>query len=339
MSEGGEAQNHEAEIEAVARALNEDVPPWTFRQAAEGKPHAEEELARVAIAALDAVRRSPECDGSRECQATTHIEGCFAGPGWREIEARRSPQGEKDERFPVTAEGFAATDDRTGPAGEQSPGWPQGEDHEAADEAVELIAQGLWNRYRQTVPGKGQGMEPPWGDTESGQTMRFYEHARSLVRHLFRCPSPEREPTRLGTVCEQCERRTMEPVYTEDGDAFCGGCAVQLAMSPERDTEKLRAKLESIIDHDPPVWVTQMVHDALKFLAPSPERDTEKLAVALYRQDAAVLANQVEKLVEALREIARDGWTIPPGSTASHWARERAREALAEFSDASKEER
>ena len=26
------------------------------------------------------------CDGSRECKAMTHIEGCFASPGWRETE-------------------------------------------------------------------------------------------------------------------------------------------------------------------------------------------------------------------------------------------------------------
>jgi len=61
--------------------------------------------------------------------------------------------------------------------------------------------------------------------------------------------SPEREPTRLGTVCEQCERRTMEPVYTEDGDVFCGRCAVQLAPFPERNTEKLVERIASWLQH------------------------------------------------------------------------------------------
>jgi hypothetical protein len=42
-------------------------------------------------------------------------------------------------------------------------------------------------------------------------------------------------------------------------------------VSPSRDgtvaVEDVRAKLEGIIDHNPPMWVTQMVHDALKLLA------------------------------------------------------------------------
>jgi hypothetical protein len=183
MAEGGEVRNHEAEIEAVARALNEDVPPWTFRQAAEGKPHAEEELARVAIAALDAVR-SPQ---GEDHEPKAYDCGIHAGQ-WK---------GDAVPRCAICAS--------------------QGEEHEPCATCAPMQC------------------DCDDGPVQGGTTERL----RS---------SPEREPTRLGTVCEQCERRTMEPVYTEDGDVFCGRCAVQLAPFPERDTEKLVEALKQIAD-------------------------------------------------------------------------------------------
>jgi len=105
---------------------------------------------------------------------------------------------------------------------------PQGEDHEAGIEAMaELL---FW-----AEPWAIEGYQPPTDMADARELAKRLEAA-----YLSRCPSPEREPTQLGTVCEQCERRTMEPVYTEDGDAFCGRCAVQLAskktrVSPDHD--------------------------------------------------------------------------------------------------------
>lgn len=48
---------------------------------------------------------------------------------------------------------------------------------------------------------------------DSPHTARDSESPTSLVR----------------TVCECCEKPTQEPVYSEEGDAFCGACAVSLA--------------------------------------------------------------------------------------------------------------
>src|SRR4051812_9203237 len=50
------AMPERAEIEVVRVALNERVSAATFQQAAEGKPHAEEAIARIAIEGLDRVR-------------------------------------------------------------------------------------------------------------------------------------------------------------------------------------------------------------------------------------------------------------------------------------------
>src|ERR1044072_2886562 len=106
----------DAEREAVVNAIA-DTDGGTYEQ-----------MADAAIAVLDAVR-SPQCTcdnlfGTRD----RHAAGCPL--------AVRCPQGEDHERFPVTAEGFAATDDRTGPAGGPAPGWPQSEHHEAGIEAA-----------------------------------------------------------------------------------------------------------------------------------------------------------------------------------------------------------
>jgi hypothetical protein len=66
MSEGGEARSHEAEVEAVARVMLADYTgiPWdelTEEQHAGWLAGAEH-----AIAALDAVRRSPQGEDHEE---------------------------------------------------------------------------------------------------------------------------------------------------------------------------------------------------------------------------------------------------------------------------------
>jgi hypothetical protein len=96
-----------AEIEVVRVALNERVSAATFQQAAEGKPHAEEAIARVAIEALDRVRDARGDDGPRQDSLSDQMQtvedlatraGCYDALDWmrRAWAARplRSPQGE-----------------------------------------------------------------------------------------------------------------------------------------------------------------------------------------------------------------------------------------------------
>jgi len=78
--EGGEARNHEAEVEAVARALNEAPPGHPFDD------EALREVARRVITALDAVRRSPQ---GETCPVCGRPGSCCA-----EVDRLRSPQGE-----------------------------------------------------------------------------------------------------------------------------------------------------------------------------------------------------------------------------------------------------
>ena len=79
MSEGGDARNHEAEIEAVAEALSAyfDTGQTILM-----------EIASAAIDALDAVRRSPTAE---DAVRLAYEDGFRAG---------RSPQGEDHEALP-----------------------------------------------------------------------------------------------------------------------------------------------------------------------------------------------------------------------------------------------
>lgn len=46
---------------------------------------------------------------------------------------------------------------------------------------IEKIAPALWEVRRQRLPGKGEGMTPPWGDHYSGQTVEYYEMAEAAL--------------------------------------------------------------------------------------------------------------------------------------------------------------
>jgi len=91
MSEGGETRNHEAEVEAVARAIydtQDNGLAWDNPTLGDWRKDYEREKARAAIAALDAVRRSPHDKTDRERAAERW--NYMAGHG-------RSPQGEDHE--------------------------------------------------------------------------------------------------------------------------------------------------------------------------------------------------------------------------------------------------
>jgi hypothetical protein len=86
-----------AEIEAVVRELkhNDECGPGPVSDA---EYQADAEAIITVLHRVRDARGDDEaagdrpCDGSASCPAMTHTEGCFAGPGWREIEAARSPQ-------------------------------------------------------------------------------------------------------------------------------------------------------------------------------------------------------------------------------------------------------
>jgi len=197
--EGGEARNHEAEVERVPRAPH-GIRQRDFRMGWE--------------AALDAVRCSPQ-DEDQACD-------CGAKPGQ------------------------PCYIDADGPQYHALRGVPQGEDHEAG---IEAAMRAVYDRWPQMwgKDGKPKTYEECYGCAPLDNEDDRAEMEVAVDAYLSRCPSPEREPTQLGTVCEQCERRTMEPVYTEDGDAFCGRCAVQLAPFPERDTERLEELIRNLL--------------------------------------------------------------------------------------------
>jgi hypothetical protein len=46
------------------------------------------------------------------------------------------------------------------------------------------VARALWEFDRQSMPGKGIGMEPPWPDRESGQCARYYAQADRIIARL-----------------------------------------------------------------------------------------------------------------------------------------------------------
>jgi hypothetical protein len=85
MSEGGEARNHEAEVEVVARALWEMNGSTPWAHASQGTKALRRKAARAAIAALDAVKRSSRPIGPGN------------PPAWMFDALRRSPQGEDHE--------------------------------------------------------------------------------------------------------------------------------------------------------------------------------------------------------------------------------------------------
>ena len=312
----GEARDHEAEVEAaIFDVLTREGVIFASRFPI-GRVQAREFRQRVAkaIAALDAVRRSPQSERISDEDAAA-LDALAGHPKPGKI---GSPQGEDQACDCGAKPGQPCYVDADGPQYHALRGVPQGEDHEdpeARDRrrlygfdpmaqgedheaGIEAAMRAVYGRWPQMwgKDGKPKTYEECYGCAPLDNEDDRAEMEVAVDAYLSRCPSPEREPTQLGTVCEQCERRTMEPVYTEDGDAFCGRCAVQLA----------------------------------------PERDTEKLAAALYRQDAAVLANQVEKLVEALRKV-QDLLDADPDGDRQTDALAVVEEALAEFSDASKE--
>lgn len=136
MSEGGEARNHEAEVEAVARALDH----WVL-----GGEDLNLRAAQDAIAALDAVGsvlRSPkgedhelrekiadELAHNDECgsrQLASRAEYLADADAILRIVGERSPQDEAGRRrYPTILTGEAATAARHAEHGS-----PQGEDHE-----------------------------------------------------------------------------------------------------------------------------------------------------------------------------------------------------------------
>jgi len=180
MSEGGEARNHEAEVEAVATAIAAHFGP-------NDSPY---DAARSAIAALDAVRRSPQSGDTREPWERA-LDNAYRGPletpggkggearNEAEIEAvkeavfragglvsdaaadriaraaldavRRSPQGGQISDADAAALDALADHPKPGKIGS-----PQGEDHEALRRQVAQQAATIeW--YRERFGDTGQG--------------------------------------------------------------------------------------------------------------------------------------------------------------------------------------
>ena len=54
--------------------------------------------------------------------------------------------------------------------------------------AIERAARALWDLHRRELPGRGEGMEPPWGDRASGQTATFYQQAEAVLRAAAETP-------------------------------------------------------------------------------------------------------------------------------------------------------
>jgi hypothetical protein len=50
--------------------------------------------------------------------------------------------------------------------------------------AEEILARLLWESYRQSIPGKGKGMTPPWFDRYSGQTHDFYQKSQTIIESI-----------------------------------------------------------------------------------------------------------------------------------------------------------
>jgi len=248
----GEARDHEAEVEAaIFDVLTREGVIFASRFPI-GRVQAREFRQRVAkaIAALDAVRRSPQGEDHEldERALDTPLGARQRAQTQRDVAdilEFGSPQGEDQACDCGAKPGQPCYVDADGPQYHALRGVPQGEDHEAG---IEAAMRAVYDRWPQMwgKDGKPKTYEECYGCAPLDNEDDRAEMEVAVDAYLSRCPSPEREPTQLGTVCEQCERRTMEPVYTEDGDAFCGRCAVQLA--PERDTEKLVGALRRLVE-------------------------------------------------------------------------------------------
>jgi len=136
MSEGGEARYHEAEVEAVAKELAMRLPPNMATYATV--------YAQVAIAALDAVRRSPHVNLTEFQEGLTRAlnrHGVPAMPSWDAAidwlaeHGGRSPQGEDDEVAGTVEGGIGPSDiEYIAPIVESPEVRPHGEDHEAGQD-------------------------------------------------------------------------------------------------------------------------------------------------------------------------------------------------------------
>jgi len=189
MSEGGEARNHEAEVDAVAFELEGGLGgkrDWKIK----GNSHA---AARAAIAALDALRRSPQ-------KRKGHDPGCDL-PSAHRGPCRRSPQDEDHvERMRELADSVAERTERIHA--------PQGEDHEHRcqyePDAEGDLACPVCGRYADDGDEAADAQDEDHeagieaaakfvGFTESPTDAHRMVARRAIAAYLSRCPSPERE--------------------------------------------------------------------------------------------------------------------------------------------------
>jgi len=189
-----QGEDHEAEVEAVARAMYETYDaakrqPWkALKRDSPNAAHRWMEQGEVAIAALDALRRSPQGESRRK----GHDPGCVL------------PSAHK------------------GPCRPRS---PQGEDHE------------------------------PWAESEAERLRESLRQANLIIADLARLPSPQGEDHEAGIdIAEDAYQRLVAAGFTPktaDGmlRAYLSRCP-----SPERDTEKLLAfgrehGIAALLDH------------------------------------------------------------------------------------------